>query len=202
MTRWDNSPAAHDFNNLLTVVLGNADLLVDQLADQAHLQTLAAMTRSAAERGAELTRRLLAFARRQALDPAATDVNDLLTGMYDLLRRTLGEHIHIELHPAADLWQAMVDAPQLESAVLNLCLNARDAMPGGGRLTLETGNVRLTDDDHIHAGEIVAGDYVTVAVSDSGRGMPPEVIAHVFEPFFTTKDTGEGSGLGLSMVYG
>ncbi|MDZ7668164.1 MAG: PAS domain S-box protein [Gammaproteobacteria bacterium] len=193
---------AHDFNNLLTVVLGNADLLTDQLADHPQLQALADMTRSAAERGADLTRRLLAFARRQALDPAATDVNELLSGMYDLLHRTLGEHIHIELHPASNLWQAMVDAPQLESAVLNLCLNARDAMPAGGRLTLETDNIGLADDDHIHAGEIVAGDYVTIAVSDNGSGMPPEVMAHVFEPFFTTKDTGEGSGLGLSMVYG
>jgi len=193
---------AHDFNNLLTVVLGNAELLADQLADHPQLQTLAAMTRSAAERGAELTRRLLAFARRQALDPVATDVNDLLTEMHDLLNRTLGEHIQIELLLAGDLWQAMVDAPQLENAVLNLCLNARDAMPGGGILTLETGNVRLSDDDHIHAGEIVAGDYVTIAVSDNGSGMPPDVIQHVFEPFFTTKDTGEGSGLGLSMVYG
>jgi CheY-like chemotaxis protein len=193
---------AHDFNNLLTVILGNADLLAEELIGNERLHVLAMMTRTAAERGAELTRRLLAFARRQALDPNVTDVDALLRSMYSLLSRTLGEQIEIDLRPEPGLWPAMVDGPQLESAVLNLCLNARDAMPDGGRLTIATGTVQLSDADHIHPGEIDAGEYVTITVSDTGSGMSADVVEHAFEPFFTTKDTGKGSGLGLSMVYG
>jgi PAS domain S-box-containing protein len=193
---------AHDFNNLLTVILGNADLLAEELGGDERLRTLALMSRTAAERGAELTRRLLAFARRQALDPNITDVNELLAGMYGLLCRTLGEHIEIVLIQGDGLWQAMVDGPQLESAVLNLCINARDAMPDGGRLTLETGNARLGEGDRLHEGEVTPGEFVSISVSDTGIGMPADIVEHAFEPFFTTKETGKGSGLGLSMVYG
>jgi PAS domain S-box-containing protein len=193
---------AHDFNNLLTVILGNADLLADALAGERRLLSLVTMTRSAAERGAELTRRLLAFARRQALDPAATDIDALLGGMIELLHRTLGEHVEIDFRPGDGTWQAMVDAPQLESALLNLCLNARDAMPAGGRLVIRTGNLTLDGSEHLHKGAVAPGDYVTISVADSGVGMPAEIVQHAFEPFFTTKETGKGSGLGLSMVYG
>ena len=193
---------AHDFNNLLTVILGNSDLLSEALKDDARLHRLADMTRSAAQSGAELTRRLLAFARRQPLQPKALDVNAFLGGLDGMLRRTLGEDIEIEYVRGAGLWPAMVDPAQLESAILNLCVNARDAMKGGGRLTLETANVHI---DQVYAdqhAEVVPGQYVLVAVSDTGVGIPPEHLARVFEPFFTTKEVGKGTGLGLSMVYG
>ncbi|MFO1059652.1 MAG: PAS domain S-box protein [Dongiaceae bacterium] len=193
---------AHDFNNLLTVILGNAEDLADELKGEPRLRELAEMTRIAAERGAELTKRLLAFARRQALDPRATDLNALLGGIEGLLRRTLGEDIAIQLARAPGLWPAQIDATQLEAAVLNLCVNARDAMPGGGRLTIETANAPL---DLAYAGshpDLQPGDYVMIAITDTGTGMPAEVAARAFEPFFTTKEVGRGSGLGLSMVYG
>ena len=193
---------AHDFNNLLTVILGNAEFLTDSLAADADLRPLAEMTKNAAERGAELTSRMLAFARKQALDPKATDVNALLSGMDGLLRRTLGEHIEIQSVRGEALWEAMVDAPQLESALLNLCINARDAMPRGGLLTIETRNATLDGHYTAHNSEVVAGEYVMLAVSDTGTGMSDEILAQVFEPFFTTKDVGKGSGLGLSMIYG
>ncbi len=193
---------AHDFNNLLTVILGNTDLIAAAAGDKPRIVSLVNMTRTAAERGAELTRRLLAFARRQALDPGVTDIDELLSGMFELLHRTLGDHVEVALERGEGVWQAMVDASQLENALLNLCLNARDAMPGGGRIRIRTGNVTLAGDEDIHDGEVRPGDYVTVSVIDSGIGMAPEVIGHVFEPFFTTKETGKGSGLGLSMVYG
>ncbi|TCH98778.1 response regulator [Roseococcus sp. SYP-B2431] len=193
---------AHDFNNLLTVLLGNAEFLVDELADRPESRELALSMVLAAERGAELTRSLLAFARRQPLAPQAVDANRLVLGMEGLLRRTLGGHIEyrITLNPA--LWPAMVDPAQLESALLNLALNARDAMPSGGALTIETSCTHL---DEAYAGgdaEVQPGDYVMVAVSDSGAGMTPETLAQAFEPFFTTKEVGKGTGLGLSMVYG
>ena len=159
------------------------------------------MTRAAAERGADLTGRLLAFSRQQALEPKSVDVLRLLSGVDGLLRRSLGEHIEIETVSTGGLWPALVDPAQLESAVLNLAINARDAMPDGGRLTIELANVHL---DQSYAGrnnEVTAGQYV-IAVSDSGTGMTPEIVARAFEPFFTTKETGKGSGLGLSMVYG
>jgi CheY-like chemotaxis protein len=153
-------------------------------------------------RGAELTRQLLAFARRQSLDAKLVDINERVNGTMDLLRRTIGERIEIKTTLAADLWPAQVDPTQLESALVNLAINARDAMPDGGRLTIETGNATL---DERYAGEnieVTPGEYVALAVSDTGTGMPPEVLARVFEPFFTTKPTGKGTGLGLSMVYG
>jgi PAS domain S-box-containing protein len=193
---------AHDFNNLLTVILGNAEDLADELKDDPQLLELAEMTRIAAERGAELTKRLLAFARRQALDPRPTDVNALLGSIEGLLRRTLGEDIAIELVRDTGLWPALADATQLEAAVLNLCVNARDAMPAGGRLTIETANSSLDDVYADAHPELQPGEYVKIAVTDTGSGMPPEVVARAFEPFFTTKEVGRGSGLGLSMVYG
>lgn len=193
---------AHDFNNLLTVMLGNAELLSEALADNPDLKPLAEMISTAAQRGSALTRHLLAFARRQALDPRAVDVNRLITGMDGLIRRALGEHIAIRLMLAPDLWRALVDPAQLESALLNLCINARDAMPAGGTLTIETANVLLDRHYADRATEVTPGAYVLVAVSDTGAGIAPEHLPHVFEPFFTTKEQGKGSGLGLSMVYG
>jgi nitrogen-specific signal transduction histidine kinase len=193
---------AHDFNNLLTVILGNAELLKEQLADRQQLLTLAEMTATAATRGAELTNRLLAFARRQALEPQLVDINRLIAGMEGMLRRTLMEDIDIEMVRAGGLWLTEVDPGQLESALLNLAINARDAMPHGGHLTIETANAMLDDayaDEH-H--EVKSGQYVLVSVSDTGSGMPDEVAGRAFEPFFTTKQLGKGSGLGLSMVYG
>jgi CheY-like chemotaxis protein len=193
---------AHDLNNLLTVILGNSELLAEQLPPDGQHRKLAQMAKEAAERGAALTSRLLAFSRQQPLDPKPIDVNRLITNMDGLLRRTLGGNVEIEMIRHGGLWMTLVDAPQLDSALLNLCINARDAMATGGRLTIETANVHL---DQEYAGkhiEVTPGQYVMVAVSDTGTGMPPEVIARVFDPFFTTKKDGKGSGLGLSMIYG
>ena len=191
---------AHDFNNLLTAILLNADVLTSVLDDR--LRPLAEAVRMAAERGADLTRRLLAFGRRQLLEPRPTDVRELLAGMEPLMHRTLGAPIEIESRHAANLWFATVDPSQLENAVLNLAFNARDAMPEGGRLAIETANVEF---DHEQAEAFPgskAGQYVMIAVGDTGCGMSPDVVARAFEPFFTTKDVGKGTGLGLSMVYG
>ncbi|WP_127995878.1 ATP-binding protein [Piscinibacter defluvii] len=193
---------AHDFNNLLTVVLGNAELLAEQSAGDPLREPLARMIVEAGQRGAALTQQLLAFARKQPLAPSAVDVNQLVAGMDALLRRTLGEHIEIELVRGAGLWTAMVDPAQLESALLNLCLNARDAMRGGGRLTLETANAAFDADYARQHPDLAAGQYVMLAVSDTGSGIPPELLSRVFEPFFTTKAKGKGTGLGLAMVYG
>lgn len=193
---------AHDFNNLLTVVLGNSEALVERLSDQPKLRHLAQITLTVAERGAELTHRLLAFSRRQALEPKSVDTNDLLGGMVPLLTRTLTEDIEIAFAPSAELWPAVIDPSQLEAAVLNLCINARDAMSGGGRLVIETANVRLDGDYAGQNADVVAGDYVMVAVSDTGVGIAPAHLSRVFDPFFTTKEIGKGTGLGLSMVYG
>ncbi len=190
---------AHDFNNLLTVISGNAGLLADQLG--AEHSRLNALTR-AARRGAELTQRLLAFSRKQVLRPESLNANNLLADTTDLLGRTLGEHIEIETVTAASLWNCEVDSAQLENALINLAINARDAMPDGGKLTMETANTRL--DEHYAAAQadVSPGQYVMLAITDSGCGMSPENLKHVFEPFFTTKPLGSGSGLGLSMVYG
>ncbi len=193
---------AHDFNNLLTVIMGNAELLTERLAGDQELRPLAEMTRTAAERGAQLTSRLLAFSRRQPLDPKATDINKLVSGMDGLLRRTLGEHIEVEVVRGGGLWEALIDAPQLENAILNLCINARDAMPNGGRLTIEMANAHLDEAYAAQHADVAPGQYVMVAVSDTGTGMDAHILAHAFEPFFTTKEVGKGSGLGLSMVYG
>ncbi|MCB9640307.1 MAG: PAS domain-containing protein [Myxococcales bacterium] len=193
---------AHDFNNLLTVILGNAELLKEELVGQQDLYPFAEMTATAALRGADLTHRLLAFARRQALAPKQLDVNHHLIEMENLLRRILHENIEIKTVLAPDIWITEVDPTQLESAILNLAVNARDAMPSGGKLTIETSNVVLGEKYASEHQEVSPGEYVQISVSDSGVGMPPKVAAQVFEPFFTTKPTGKGSGLGLSMVYG
>jgi PAS domain S-box-containing protein len=193
---------AHDFNNLLTVILGNAEALADRLNDDQRSRLLAEMTRTAAERGADLTNRLLAFARRQPLEPQACDVNKLVARMDGLMRRMLDEDIEIEFVRGAGLWMATVDPSQLEAAILNLAVNARDAMADGGRLTIETANAHIDESYAEQHVEVSAGQYVMISISDSGAGMPPEVASRAFEPFFTTKPVGKGSGLGLSMVYG
>ena len=193
---------AHDFNNLLTVILGNAELLRDRLGDNKPLYGLADISVTAAKRGAELTSHLLAFARRQALEPQRVSINRLIEKMSGLLRRTLAENITITPRLQQDLWVVEVDPGQLEVALLNLAINARDAMPDGGCLSIETGNVEI---DAAYAAlnqEVEAGAYVVVSVSDTGSGMPQEVVEKAFEPFFTTKGVGKGNGLGLSMVYG
>jgi signal transduction histidine kinase len=191
---------AHDFNNLLTSILLNADVLSSMVDEKS--RPLAEAIRMASERGADLTRRLLAVGRRQMLEPRPTDMKHLVSGMLPLMQRTLGEHIEITTAHAADLWFATVDPGQLENALLNLAVNARDAMPGGGRLTIETANAELDAEQAATMPDLVSGDYVIIAVHDTGGGMPPEVVARAFEPFFTTKDVGKGTGLGLSMVYG
>jgi signal transduction histidine kinase/HAMP domain-containing protein len=193
---------AHDFNNLLAVIMGNLELLHEQLAAQPRLHELAQQALRAVDRGANLTRRLLAFARRQPLLAQPTDLNKLILGMLDLMRRTLGANIQIDTMLAADLKQTLVDPDQLESALLNLAINARDAMPRGGKLALETGNVQLDENYAATQQDVRPGPYVMLAVRDNGGGMAPEVLEHAFEPFFTTKETSKGSGLGLSMVYG
>lgn len=195
---------AHDVNNLLTVILGNAELISDVLGEDHPLHPLADMITMAAKRRAELTQRLLAFARRQILEPKPVNVNELVNQMKDLLQRTLGEHIHIECLASPEIWIALVDPTQLENALLNLCLNARDAMAYRGQLTIETANI-LLDQDYIANNanaEVPAGEYIMIAVSDTGTGIDPTNLTRVFEPFFTTKARGKGTGLGLSMVYG
>lgn len=190
---------AHDFNNLLTIILGNAELLSERLAEP-RLRRLADATREAAERSASLVQRLLAFSRRQTLRPTVVDINDLIAGMQDLLARTVGGGIDIGYSFAPEAWRVQVDRSQLEAAILNLATNGRDAMPGGGRLTIETANIETAEP--ALEPELASGPHVMIAVSDAGCGMGQEVLRQAFEPFFTTKDVGQGSGLGLSMVYG
>lgn len=188
---------AHDFNNLLTIILGNAEVLADALKSDPALRELAEMTAGAAERGAELTGRLLAFARRQALEPKALNPRTLVCGMEALVRRTLPEGIELQVRCGPDLGTIEADASQLEVALLNLAINARDAMPDGGRLTVEVRRARRRD---LPRG--LCGDWTALVVSDTGEGMSPETLSRAFEPFYTTKPVGKGSGLGLSMVYG
>ena len=192
---------AHDFNNLLAVISGNLEMLEGHV-NGGEAAELLAEARLATERGAELAARLLAFGRRQTLRPLAIDVNDLVGKMAPLFRRTLGSPVMIETRLAADLPRTMADPGQIETALLNLALNARDAMPKGGRLVIETGLLHVDADYAAQQAETLPGNYVVLAVTDSGIGMSAETRAHAFEPFFTTKDVGEGSGLGLSMVYG
>ncbi|HRZ22673.1 MAG TPA: ATP-binding protein [Candidatus Contendobacter sp.] len=193
---------AHDFNNLLAVILGNLELLNEELATQPELHDLAQQALHAVERGAQLTQRLLAFSRRQPLLAQPTDLNKLVLGMLELMRRTLGANIRIETVLTSDLEQTLVDPAQFENALLNLVINARDAMPQGGRLTLTTANMLIEEEEATPQTEVRPGPYVMLAVSDTGVGMTAESLERAFEPFFTTKETGKGSGLGLSMVYG
>jgi PAS domain S-box-containing protein len=194
---------AHDFNNLLMVISGNVETLLRHLPEDIdqNLRRSANTALDAAGRAAVLTHRLLAFARRQALDPRSLSVNTLISGMSEMLRRTLGESIVIETVLGGGLWRSFVDANHLEGALLNLTINARDAMRDGGKLTIEAANFYL-DEDNTAAAEMPSGQYVGISVSDTGTGMTPEVISRAFEPFFTTKEVGQGTGLGLSQVYG
>lgn len=193
---------AHDFNNLLTVIIGNAEHLSEQLKTRPDLRQFADDICESGERGAELTQRLLAFSRRQLLQPKAIDCRELLESMLKLLKRTLRENIEIKTAFGPGTIQAFADRAQLESAVLNLALNAQDAMPSGGRLTLSTELAAIDEDYRAQHPEVASGAYTLISVTDDGEGMTPEVIEHAFEPFFTTKEVGKGSGLGLSMVYG
>jgi PAS domain S-box-containing protein len=194
---------AHDFNNLLQVIIGNLDTLTRGLApDSPRLKKAVQSAMSGAKRAAALTQRLLAFSRRQPLDPKPIDVNALISGMSDLLHRSLGETVELEVVRAARLWTVEADANELESALLNLALNARDAMVQGGRLTIETANSDLDRAYAATQSEVVPGQYIAISVSDTGSGMTEAVAAQAFEPFFTTKPVGQGTGLGLSQVYG
>ena len=193
---------AHDFNNLLGVVVGNLDLAVERLEADPKARELVDAALDGALRGAELVKQLLAFSRQQSLEPTVVDLNARLPDFVALLTRTLGESITIEVSPATNLWPVLVDPTQIESAILNLAINARDVMPRGGTLTIETANRHLDGDYAASHAEVVAGDYAMISVSDSGMGMPPEVVARAFEPFFTTKERGKGTGLGLAMVHG
>ena len=194
---------AHDFNNLLTGIIGSLELLETRLRQgrTSELHRYVGVAQGASKRAAALTHRLLAFSRRQTLDAKPTDVNRLVMDMEELIRRTVGPQITLEVVTAAGLWSALIDASQLESALLNLCINARDAMPEGGRITIETANKWL-DDRAAKERDLPPGQYLSVCVTDTGTGMTSDVIARAFEPFFTTKPLGQGTGLGLSMVYG
>ena len=194
---------AHDFNNLLTGISGSLELLQSRMSQGrlTDLDRYINAAQGAAKRAAALTHRLLAFSRRQTLDPKPTDVNRLVAGMEEMIRRTVGPLVHVEVVGATGLWPARVDPPQLENALLNLCINARDAMPDGGRITIETAN-KWMDQRMAAERDLPPGQYLSLCVTDTGTGMPPDVIARAFEPFFTTKPIGQGTGLGLSMIYG
>ena len=193
---------AHDFNNILMVVMANVESLEDEHELAPEILERVKGIAKAADRASDLTRQLLTFSRKQALRPQRTNINDLVANIGALLRRTLGAQIEIEALLSEDLWDAEIDRAQLDSALVNLCINARDAMPDGGRLLIETQNVTLDEDYVSDHREVDAGDYARLSVTDTGAGMPPEVLNKVFEPFFTTKGMGKGTGLGLSMVYG
>jgi nitrogen-specific signal transduction histidine kinase/CheY-like chemotaxis protein len=192
---------AHDFNNLLTIIIGNLGIakrgVVEARAERALNNAL-----TGAQRAAQLTQRLLAFSRRQPLNPRAVDANRLISGMSDLLTRSLGETVALETIGGAGVWNIEVDASEMEATLLNLALNARDAMPQGGKLTIETSNAYLDEEYCRQHDGIVPGQYVLIAITDNGMGMSAETVEKAFEPFFTTKETGKGTGLGLSQVYG
>ncbi len=195
---------AHDFNNLLQGIIGGLDMIVSRLNQGrvADIPRWLSGARNSAERAAALTHRLLAFSRRQPLDPRPIDANPLVGSLEDMLRRTLGERIALQMNLAADLWSTRCDPNQLESAILNLAINARDAMPGGGVLTIETANATIDRNYAVREADVKPGQYVCIAVTDTGTGMSKSTIARAFEPFFTTKPIGQGTGLGLSMIYG
>lgn len=193
---------AHDFNNLLQIVSGNLQLLQADVAGNERAERRIANAMAGVQRGAKLARQLLAFGRRQPLEPKVINIGRLITGMEDLLRRSLGEAIEVEAIVSAGLWNVSADPAQIENAVLNLAINARDAMNGMGKLTIEVRNAFLDDDYAAKAADVDPGQYVMLAVSDTGSGIDADIIDQVFEPFFTTKSEGKGSGLGLSMVYG
>lgn len=193
---------AHDVNNLLSVILGYVDMASEETRDNPEVVAMLAEAAEAAQRGAELTHRLLAFARQQSLQPRMISMNILISELAPVLQRTLGDNVAVQLNLDKDLWLAEADPSQLQDALLNLCINARDAMPNGGSLMIATANISLDESYCAENVEVVPGDYVMMAVTDTGTGMPKEVLSRAFEPFFTTKTPDKGSGLGLSMVYG
>ena len=193
---------AHDFNNLLAIILGNLELIMDAPEASEKIRNFAQDAMGASERGADLVRRLLAFARKQRLEPRTLNLNERLPELVQILRRTIGESISIQIRAAANLWEALADPTQVDDAIINLSINARDAMPAGGQLIIETSNVILDDSyaqEHI---DLTSGEYVLLAVTDTGIGMSPDLVERALEPFFTTKPEGKGTGLGLSQVYG
>ena len=193
---------AHDFNNLLAIIIGNLDMLREIRAEDPVTDELVRDALESALRGADLTRRLLAFARRQPLQPEPADINEVIGAIVRLLSRTLGENITIELALAPNVWPVQIDRGQFEAVIANLATNARDAMPRGGSLLIATHNGRLDESYAAAHTDVTSGDYAVIEVSDSGTGMPPDVLTRIFEPFFTTKEQGKGTGLGLSMVFG
>ena len=193
---------AHDFNNLLQVVAGNLQLLVKDVAGNERAERRVGNALAGVSRGAKLASQLLAFGRRQALEPRVINVGRFVAGMDDLLRRSIGEAVEVEVITAGGLWNTFADPAQVENALLNLAINARDAMDGSGKLTIEVGNASLDQDYARTHAEVEAGQYVMLAVTDTGSGMAPDIVDKVFEPFFSTKPEGKGTGLGLSMVYG
>lgn len=193
---------AHDFNNILGVVLGNLQLVQRKLPEDARMREQIERALNAVARGADLTKRLLAFSRRQQLDPKVIDVGRLVEELLKLIERTLGEEVEIHMRQTEDRWSARIDPGQLENAILNLCVNARDAMPDGGTLTIETANIVIEEPSQDRNNDITPGEYICLSISDTGTGMPVEIQAQIFEPFFTTKETGRGTGLGMSMVFG
>ena len=193
---------AHDFNNLLAIVLGNLEVAEERIKADSSIGELLRSARRAVERGALLTQRLLAFSRKQKLNPRVIDLNTIVSSMAELLQRTLGEGVFVETDCQPGLWPCEVDPAQLENALLNLAINARDAMPNGGKLIIETANAELTDEYAAAQADVTLGDYVVISVGDTGAGISQADLKHVFEPFFSTKEPGKGTGLGLSMVYG
>jgi signal transduction histidine kinase len=193
---------AHDFNNLLGIIIGNLDIAAERAKPDPIMRESIEEALGGALRGAQLTRRLLAFSRNQPLQPAIIDLNKGLPQIAGMLGRVIGEQILVELHPGGHLWPALADPAQMDEAILNLAINARDAMPNGGTLSIETANARLDSGYASRHAEVTPGDYVQLSISDTGTGMSPDVIDRCFEPFFTTKGIEKGTGLGLSMVYG
>jgi CheY-like chemotaxis protein len=194
---------AHDFNNLLAGISGSLELMQMRVTQGrvTELDRYIVAAQGASRRAAALTHRLLAFSRQQALEPKPTNVNRLIHGMEEMIRRTVGPQIATEVVGIAGLWTTWVDPNQLENALLNLCINARDAMPGGGRLTIETANIWI-DERGARERDLIPGQYISLSVTDTGTGMTPETVKRAFDPFYTTKPTGQGTGLGLSMIYG
>jgi two-component system cell cycle sensor histidine kinase/response regulator CckA len=193
---------AHDFNNVLTAIFGYTDLLIEQFTDDDPRRQDVVEIRRSAERAASLTRQLLAFSRKQMMQPRVLDLNEVIGSLHKLLDRLIGEDIVLEMNPGAELWQVRADPGQIEQVLMNLIANGRDAMPEGGRLTIATANVVVDHEDQRNRPGLRAGAYVTLTVSDTGGGIPGSIREHVFEPFFTTKAQGKGTGLGLATVYG
>ena len=193
---------AHDFNNMLGVILGHAEIAMDQIDQALPIYADLEEIRKAAHRSADLTRQLLAFARKQTVVPKVLDLNETIEGMLKMLERLIGEDIHLNWQPKADLWPVKVDPSQIDQILANLLVNARDAIADTGRITIETGNIAIDEDYCADHPGFVPGEYVLLAVSDDGCGMDKETLAHIFEPFFTTKGVGKGTGLGLATVYG